>query len=95
VPPSWKNPAQELGRLYTSRALHEAYLAQHPHLGDIKNVSAALRSQYPAKLDEISIDDMLLIVRRALERGRLAPDSSGARRPGPRLPCTPDQRPGR
>ncbi len=83
-----KDPAQELGRLYTSRALHEAYLANYAHLGDIKNVSAALRSQYPAKLDEISIDDMLLVVRRALERGRPTPASSGAGRPGSRLPCT-------
>ncbi|MBK1644342.1 hypothetical protein CKO25_06665 [Thiocapsa imhoffii] len=68
-----KDPAQELGRLYTSRALHEAYLAHHPHLGDIKNVSEALRSQYPAKLDEISIDEMLLVVRRALMRNGQLP----------------------
>ncbi len=68
-----KDPEQELGRLYTSRALHEAYLAHNPHLGDIKNVSEALRAQYPAKLDEISIDEMLLVVRRALTRNGQLP----------------------
>jgi len=68
-----KDPAQELSRLYTSRALHEAYLAHHAHLGEVKNVSEALRAQYPAKLEEISIDDMLLVVRRALARNGQLP----------------------
>lgn len=63
-----KDPASELSRFYTSRALQEAYLANYPHLGDIPNVSQALRAQYPAKVDEISIDEMLAVVRRALAR---------------------------
>ena len=61
-------PANEFPRFYTSKAFQSAYLANYPHLGDIKNVSAALRAQYPAKIDEISIDDMLAVVRRALVR---------------------------
>lgn len=63
-----KDPNGELSRFYTSQATQEAYLAAYPHLGDIANVSAALRAQYPAKVDEISIDDMLAVVRRALSR---------------------------
>ena len=61
-------PAKEFARFYTSKSFQAAYLANHAHLGDTKNASEALRAQYPAKLDEISIDEMLLVVRRALVR---------------------------
>lgn len=68
-----KDPSAELARFYTSPALHEAYLASHPHLGDLKNVSEALRAQYPTKVEEISIDDMLNVIRRALGRAGQLP----------------------
>jgi hypothetical protein len=68
-----KDPGTELGKFYTSRALHEAYLASYPHLGDIANVSVALRAQYPPKMEEISIDNMLAVVRRALTRNGQLP----------------------
>jgi hypothetical protein len=61
-----KDPANELSKLYTSKALHEAYLASYPHLGGSANVSQALRAQYPPKVDEISIDEMLATLRRAI-----------------------------
>src|SRR5262245_24295532 len=65
-----KNPEAEFANLYTSKALHEAYLASFPHLRDIRNVGEALRAQYPAKVDDISIDDMLGVLRQALTRQR-------------------------
>ena len=68
-----KAPEAEFGKLYTSRALQEAYLASHPHLGDIRNVSEALRAQYPAKVEEISIDNMVALIRRALARNGQLP----------------------
>ncbi len=68
-----KDPVSELAKFYTSRALHEAYLASYPHLGDVANVSQALRAQYPPKVEEISIDDMLAVVRRALTRNGQLP----------------------
>lgn len=61
-----KDPDMEFGKLYTSKALQAAYLESHPHLGDIKNVSEALRAQYPTKVEDISIPDMLNSIRRAL-----------------------------
>ncbi len=77
----------ELGRIYTSKALHEAYLACYPHHGSAAAVAQALRAEYPDKVDDISIADMLAISRRALERGRPARDSRPGR-PGSLLPCT-------
>jgi hypothetical protein len=63
-----KEPVDEFGKLYTSKVLHEAYLASHPNLGEIKNVGEALRAQYPTKVDDITIDDMLSIIRRSIAR---------------------------
>ena len=58
----------ELDRIYTSQALQQAYLASYPHLGTAANVAQALRAEYPAKVEDISIADMLAIARRALAR---------------------------
>jgi hypothetical protein len=66
---------EALAKFYTSRAVQEAYLSAYPHLDSVANVSQALRAQYPPKVDEISIDDMLVVVRRALA-------------PAGQLPCT-------
>ncbi len=68
-----KEPALEFDRLYTSKALQEAYLASHPHLGDLRNVGEALRAQYPTKVEEISIDAMITLIRRALARNGQLP----------------------
>lgn len=68
-----KDPASELGRLYTSPAFQEAYLAANPHLGGIKDVGAALRAQYLQKDDDISIDEMLTNIRRALGKNGALP----------------------
>lgn len=70
-----KNPERETASFYTSKVFQEAYLESFPHLGTVKNVSEALRAQYPAKVDDVSIDDMIAVVRHALS--------------GPKgLPCT-------
>jgi len=63
-----KNPEEEFDRMYTSKVFQQAYLASHPHLGSEKEVGAALRNQYPTKVEEVSVADMLSIVRRALSR---------------------------
>jgi len=61
-----KEPEIEFGKLYTSKALHEAYLKSYPHHGEVKNVGEALRAQYPTKVDDITIDDMVNVIRRAI-----------------------------
>jgi hypothetical protein len=61
-----KDPDTEIGKLYTSKALQEAYLAQHPHLDNVANVGKALIQQYPSKMPTITIDEMIEAIRRAL-----------------------------
>ncbi len=61
-----KDPLQEIDRLYTSKALHEAYLALYPHHGTVANVGKALQAQYPAKVDNIHVDDLIANIRCAL-----------------------------
>jgi hypothetical protein len=61
-------PGGEIEKLYVSKALHEAYLATHPHLQSLEAVARALREQYPAKSEEISIQDMTFNIKRALTR---------------------------
>lgn len=68
-----KEPAAEFASLYTSKALHEAYLASFPHLKDVKNVAEALRAQYPAKVEELSIEEMVTVLRQALSREKGLP----------------------
>ena len=82
-----KDPDAEFDRFYTSRAFLDAYFATYPHLGDVKNVSEALRAQYSVEVEEVGIAEMLTVIRRALERGRPARDSRPGR-PGSLLPCT-------
>jgi hypothetical protein len=61
-----KDPLQEIERLYTSKALHEAFLVVYPHHGNVANVGKALQAQYPAKVDNIHVDEMIDVIRRAL-----------------------------
>lgn len=63
-----KKPLEEFDRMYTSKVFQQAYLAAHPHLGDLNAVGAALRNQYPTKVEEVSVADMLAIIRRALNK---------------------------
>lgn len=56
---------KEIQRLYSSRLVAEAYLHCYPHLGNVANVGPALRADYPDAKD-ISISDMLIIIREAL-----------------------------
>lgn len=63
-----KKPEEEFDRMYTSSVFQNAYLEASPHLGDVQAVGAALRQQYPTKVEEISIADMLSIIRRALSK---------------------------
>ena len=63
-----KDPIVEFGKMYTSKEFQEAYLEQNPHHGDTKAVGAAVRAQYPPKPGEISIDEMLTLIRGAITR---------------------------
>src|SRR6266516_1408448 len=63
---SGKNANVEFERLYTSKTLQEAYLQNFPHLGNTENVSKALRDQYPPRIDEVTIEKMIGVMRRAL-----------------------------
>lgn len=63
-----KDPLIEADRLYTSKALHEAYLELYPHHDSVANVGKALQAQYPAKVENIHVDEMIAVIRRAIER---------------------------
>ena len=71
-----KEPENEFDKLYTSRAVQQAYLDAYPHFESLKNVSQALREQYPTKVADVSIDDTVSIIRRALSTDKK------------KLPCT-------
>ena len=63
-----KELLSEVDRLYTSRALHEAYLELYPQHDTVANVGKALQAQYPAKVENIHVDEMIAVIRRAFER---------------------------
>ena len=54
--------------IYTSQAFLTAYEQHYPHIGDGQAVAAAIRTQYPPNVGEISIDEMLSLIRRAISR---------------------------
>jgi hypothetical protein len=68
-----KDPLVECGKMYTSASFQEAYLGCYPHHGDVKGVAAAVRAQYPPKAGEISISEMLGLIRRAISRNGQLP----------------------
>ena len=68
-----KNPDIELERPYSSASFQKAYLASYPHLGSVQQVSQAMLASYPATVAEVSIDDMLALVRRALNKAGKLP----------------------
>ncbi len=63
-----KEPRKAIGQLYTSKALHEAYLEVMPHLGEVSKVGPALRAQYPAKQDDLTVESMVAFMRRVLNK---------------------------
>jgi hypothetical protein len=68
-----KDPDAEFDRFYTSKVFLDAYLAAHPYLGDARNASEALRAQYSVEVEDISIAEMLTVMRRALSRSHQLP----------------------
>ena len=68
-----KEPDAEFDKLYTSKTLQQAYLNSFPHLESLKNVSEALRAQYPTKVDDVSIEDTVGLVRRTLSKNGKLP----------------------
>ena len=61
-----KQLEEEFSKLYTSKSLHEAYLAVHPQMETLHNVSQAIRSQYPTGVDDITVKEMVQILKKAL-----------------------------
>lgn len=70
-----KDPVTQIGKMHVSKSLHESYLEIYPHNGSTENVGKALRAQYPTGVQNITIDDMIAAIRRAI-----APSGD--------LPCT-------
>jgi hypothetical protein len=70
-----KSPEEEITKLYTSPTFHAAYLKHSPHMNDAATVAKALREQYPTGAGEISIEDMLANIRRALSRDGQLPNT--------------------
>ena len=61
-----KDPAAEFDRPYTSSTFQKAYLASHPNHGSTQDVSKALLAEYPPTQADISIEEMLKVIRRAI-----------------------------
>ena len=63
------NPDPKSWRIYSEQKFLQAYLDTHPHLGNTtQDITKALQSQYPAKGGEISIKEMLELIRKALTK---------------------------
>ena len=61
-----KEPAREFERIYSSSPLQKAYLKAHPDEGSLESVRKTIRDQYPAKVADISIDEMVRVLRQTL-----------------------------
>jgi hypothetical protein len=70
-----KNPDEEIVKLYSSRTFHAAYLKHSPHMEDAGTVAKVMLEQYPTKTGDISIDEMLANIRRALSRDGELPNT--------------------
>jgi hypothetical protein len=70
-----KNFSKELTRLYSSGAVAKSYVQCYDHLKDPSQVGALLRAEYPPDVKDVSIDEMLNIIREAIS-------------PNGKLPCT-------
>lgn len=61
-----KDYAKELGRMYTSAAVAKAYVACNEHLNDPSKVGELLRADYPPTTEDVSVGEMLEVIREAL-----------------------------
>lgn len=59
-------PDEEFKKIYTSKPFLQAYLEAHPQLGSTQEASKALQAQYRPNGTEVSIDEMLGLMRQAL-----------------------------
>lgn len=62
-----KNLDRELKKIYTSKAIQEAYLRCYPHLETLPAVAETLRSEFPDQKD-ISINELLETIRSAISK---------------------------
>ena len=60
-------------RPYSNKYFLAAYVATHPDIGDAAAASKALQADYPPALREVSIDEVMTDVRRALSRKGVLP----------------------
>jgi len=66
-------PDEEFNRIYTSKSFLQAYLETHPQLGTTQEASKALQAQYRPSGSEVSIDEMLSLIRQALAKDHQIP----------------------
>lgn len=70
---SGKDPQSEFKQIYTSKHFLKAYFDTHTHVGDVKEVSKAIQAQYPPNRSELSISEMIGLIRRALAKNGVLP----------------------
>lgn len=64
-----KDPEAEVSRLYTSKAFQQAYLgAYSQQYATVADVGKALTAQYPTNIPDITIDETVKTIRRALAK---------------------------
>jgi hypothetical protein len=68
-----KDPATEILKPYTSKAFKASYLESYPDYNSLEQVSDVLMAEYPAKPSDLSIDDTMTLMRRALLRRKVLP----------------------
>ena len=64
-----KNLDQELNRMYGSGAVAKAYVHCYDHIKEASKVGDILRADYPPNQVEVSMGEMLDVVREAISRG--------------------------
>jgi len=68
-----KNLDQELNRMYGSGAVAKAYVHCYDHIKEASKVGDILRADYPPNQVEVSMGEMLDVVREAISRGEKLP----------------------
>jgi len=61
-----KDPEEQFDKIYISSSLHKAYQQAYPEAGSFETIKYSLRAQYPPQIEDISIPDMIKLLRRAL-----------------------------
>jgi hypothetical protein len=63
------------GQPYTDKHFLKAYVATHPHIGTEAEATKALLASYPPNVPDVSIEDMVSDIRRALSKDKKLPET--------------------